>query len=144
MLLNLKDSASKAEQHAKITVYERLPVFIKAPCVLNFRYKLSSLPDYYLLHLAVSASLSIVCQRCLQAFTYDYVNRTAIAICDSEQKAEKIMDDYECIVNRDKQVNLAELLVDELHLYAPQYHSSPENCDKEISHFIRQNPQDDL
>lgn len=139
MLINLKTSAGLAEQHARIELQERLPVFILSPCVLECQYKVTAQADYYLVNLKVNAVLTLICQRCLHDFSYDYTNQLELAVCDSEQKAEKLMTLHECIVASHNQVNLVELLTDELHLYVPKYHPQRSDCDEEVSCFIRQN-----
>lgn len=132
MLLNLKHS----EQRQDILLEQRLPLFIKAPCQVDCAYQLQKEKGYYLLHMQVSGTLTIVCQRCLSDFTYDYANETVIALCDSDETAEKLMSDYECSVIVNGEVDLNHLILDELHLYAPQKHADLGHCDPLATNYL--------
>ncbi len=145
MLINLKISAAMAQlQQAKLTLQDRLPTHINPPCMLNCQFKVTAMASDYLISLQVNADLSITCQRCLQEFLYHYSNQTELAVSRSEERAEKLMDHYEGIVAPNGEVNLAELLTDELHLYTPKYHPQLSDCDEEISRFIGQNEAKEL
>ncbi len=127
----------KQGQHVKLlTVNERLPVFLIAPCQLTVSYHVEAKDDYYLIHLKVSGNVTSVCQRCMQEFPTSYENHTIIAVCRSDERAEQLLELYECIVSSNWQVDLGELVVDELHLYAPQFHPDINDCDSEINQFL--------
>ncbi|OGV40402.1 MAG: hypothetical protein A3F46_01600 [Legionellales bacterium RIFCSPHIGHO2_12_FULL_42_9] len=124
MLLNLKPS----ERRQDILLEQRLPLFIKAPCSVDCHYQLHTEKGYFLLHMQVKGALTIVCQRCLSEFIHDYNNATVIALCLQEETAEKLMSDYECSVIINGEVELSDLILDELHLYAPQKHADVSHC----------------
>lgn len=137
MLINLKSSAANDGQECvKLVLNERLPEHVNAPCELACQFSVEYLDNYYLVHLNVDARLRITCQRCLKEFKHDYKNQTALAICYSDERAEKLMEQYECIVSAHNEVDLKELLTDELHLYSPAFHRDLKDCDTEISRFI--------
>ncbi|WED44212.1 YceD family protein [Legionella cardiaca] len=137
MLINLKSMAASAEPgHVKLELLERLPIHVKSPCVVNCKYTVEKLNNYYLLNLVVDSTLTIICQRCLKEFNYQYINTTALAVCYSDEMAEKLMEQYECIIAKDNQVDLNELVTDELHLYSPEAHPEITYCDSEINRFI--------
>lgn len=135
-MLYLQDLAKQDQQHKKICVTERLPSFIVAPCSLDVAYQVEAKEDYHLIHLKVSSTLTINCQRCMHEVQLDYNNATTIASARNEERAEQLLEQYECIVSSNWQVSLEDLVVDELHLYAPQFHPEINDCDEEINHFL--------
>lgn len=137
MIINLKTNAAKAEQQeANIELRERLPAHVLSPCMIHCQFDVEAFNHYYVITLDVNSTLSVICQRCLKEFAYHYVNQTTLAICDSDEMAEKLMEQYECIVSNNNQVDLKELLTDELHLYVPESHPEITDCDNEIDRFI--------
>jgi uncharacterized protein len=135
-MLHLQDLA-KQEQHTKeITLKERLPQFVTVPCTLNVRYHVEAKDDYYLIHLHVEGALHLQCQRCLDEFDYHYDNNTLIAACKSDERAEELLEHYECIVSPTFQITLDDLIIDELHLYAPQFHPELTDCSSAITQFL--------
>lgn len=135
-MLYLQDLAKQGLQHKKMSITKRLPSFISAPCALDVAYRVEAKDDYFLLHLDVKAELIIICQRCMQEYNLTYNNDTTIAAARSDERAEQLLEHYECIVSSNWQVNLEDLVVDELHLYAPQFHTDIKDCDEEINQFI--------
>ena len=129
MLLNLKILQSTDKQHYQVILEERLPLFLKSPCQIDCHYQLQQEKGYYLVHMQVSGVLTVLCQRCLGEFTQSYENKTVVALCDSDEIAAQLMSEYECIVAANGKVELDDLILDELHLYAPQKHSDKKNCD---------------
>jgi uncharacterized protein len=124
MILN---ELTKHQQQTKIIkLTERLPDFILGPCELKVDYRVEAVEDYYLIHLQVTGELMIICQRCLQEFKLPYDNSTLIAACFSEKRANQLLRNYECIVSENGQIVLEDLIIDELYLYAPQFH--PDSC----------------
>lgn len=79
--------------------------------------------------------LILTCQRCLGEFSYHYSNLTEVAVCDSDETAEKMMNQYDCLVSTN-QVDLQEIVTDELHLYAPEFHFDLNECDHGVDKFI--------
>ncbi|KTC78228.1 YceD family protein [Legionella brunensis] len=137
MLINLKNSAAKTGvEQATLELHERLPAHINPPCVTHCQFSIESQNNYYLLNLTVNSMLTITCQRCLKEFNYQYVNNTTLAICHSDEIAEKLMEQYECVISEDGHVNLNELITDELHLYVPELHPEISDCDSEINRFF--------
>lgn len=137
MLINLKTySAKEGPQQIKIELDQRLPARIASPCVVNCQFDVKAMDNYYLLTLRSEAMMRISCQRCLDEFSHHYVNQTELAVCNSEEMAEKMLEQYESIVSERNEVDLVELVTDELHLYAPEFHSSTKECDNEASKFI--------
>jgi len=128
MLLNLNKSINQSEQSVQVVISTRLPTHIQSPCNLTCRYDVKRADNYFLLTMAVSGELIITCQRCLQDFNYAYSNELDLAICPSDEVAEKLMSSYECVVAQSNQVDLSELICDELYLYAPQFHPNRSEC----------------
>ena len=137
MLINLKTCAIKTErQGIVLELGERLPARLKAPCAINCQFDVEPFDNYYVMRLMVDSVLTVVCQRCSNEFIYLYKNQTELAICNSDEMAEKLMERYECIVSQNNQVDLVELITDELHLYAPEFHPELKDCDDELGKFM--------
>lgn len=138
MLINLKISALNSEaQHIDVEIMDRLPDFIEQPFLAHCDFTVQSSDDYYLLKLTVNSELTIVCQRCLQRFSHDYTNTTELAFFNSDELAETYINNYECIVIEEPQVDLIDLVTDEIHLYCPEMHLDHRDCDREVDQFIR-------
>ena len=135
-MLHLPEVAKQGKQTKVVKIDERLPSFLISPCQLTVTYSTEAEDDFYLLHLNVAASLNTICQRCMQEFCFPYSNETTIAVCRNEERAEQVMELYECVVSSNWHVDLNELITDELHLYAPQFHPNVNDCDSEINQFL--------
>ncbi|WP_058535300.1 YceD family protein [Legionella saoudiensis] len=135
-MLYLQELVKQGQQSKTVTLSERLPRFVATPCVLNASYHVETKEDFYLIHLHVNGELKLQCQRCLDEFSYPYDNSTIIAACRTDERAEELLEHYECVVAPNLQVSLDDLIIDELHLYAPQFHPETEDCSKEINQFL--------
>ena len=129
MLLNLKIVNTIHEQQHRVVLTDRLPFFIEAPCEIACHYRLQQEKGYYLLFMEISGQLASVCQRCLARFVDTYTHSAIIALCDTEEIAANLMSEYECVVATNGKVDLDDLILDELHLSAPQKHLDPTQCD---------------
>jgi uncharacterized protein len=137
MLINLKTNTINAEsQKVVVEITERLPANIEGPCVVNCDYNIEKCADYFILTLAINSKLTITCQRCLNEFQHDYSNQTVLAVCHSDERAVELMSNYECVVAKNNQVDLIELITDELYLYTPDNHQDISDCDKVVSEYI--------
>lgn len=135
-MLYLQELAKQGTQHKQLTVTERLPSFVVAPCQLDVTFQVELKEDFYLIHLEVKGDLTVVCQRCMNEFKLDYNNPTVVAVARSDERAEQLLEQYECIVSSNWQVSLDDLVVDDLHLYVPQFHQEIKDCDEEINQFL--------
>lgn len=135
-MLHLQDLAKQGTHSTALTLTERLPNFLSAPCHLNVTYQVESEDDFYLLHLEVNGPLVVTCQRCMQEFNHPYNNQTTIAIAHSDERAEKLLEQYECIVSTNGQINLDDVLIDELYLYAPEFHPDINDCDSVVNQIL--------
>ena len=137
MKICLKTQAKQSGlQRVVIKLDDRLPERIQSPSELTCNFKVESYDNYHLLTLDVVGELKISCQRCLQAFQHDYCNQTKLAVCVNDTIAEALMEHFECIVADDDQIDLADILADELHLFSPEVHDDFASCDTEISQLI--------
>lgn len=137
MLINLKiASAQHSPKPVQIELSARLPDNIEHACSLDCEYQVQSYGHYYLLKLATKGDIVITCQRCLHEFNHHYSNQTTLAICDSNELAEQLMNDYECISSTNGEIDLNEVLTDELYLFVPDKHLNFEECNKEVQQFI--------
>ncbi|QMT60483.1 DUF177 domain-containing protein [Legionella sp. PC997] len=135
-MLHLQEMVKQGQQTKKVTLSERLPNFITSPCQLDTTYHVEAKEDFYLIHLHVKGDLLIQCQRCLDEFNFPYDNMTVVAVCRNDERAEQILEHYECIVSENLQVSLEDVLIDELHLYAPQFHPRIDDCSSEINQIL--------
>lgn len=137
MKICLKNAAQQnASPPTRLQLLDRLPERVHYPSEVTFAYNVSSQDSYYLLTLEVRADLTVTCQRCLQPFQNDYCNQTTLAVCTNEQIAERLMEQWECIVASDNEIDLVEILTDELHLYAPEKHENYADCNGEMRQWI--------
>lgn len=138
MLINLKVNAQEGTTKKICTkISERIPTYIEGPCLVDCDFSVQSMDSYYLLTLQVQADLIITCQRCLHDFAYHYSNKTDLAACHSEAQADALMSEYECVVVKNDQLDLTEILTDELYLYSPNVHPKLTDCDQELEKFIQ-------
>lgn len=135
-MFHLQEMVKHGQQTKTIIVSERLPHFIAEPCTLQVNFHVEARDDFYFVHLHVVGVLHLQCQRCLDDFNYPYDNNTVIAVCRDEKRAEQLLENYECIVSSNLQVSLEDLITDELHLYAPQFHPEITDCRREINQFL--------
>jgi len=135
-MLHLPDIAKQNPLHKKIIINERLPSFVKAPCQVSVSYSAAAKDDFYTINLEVEAVLDIICQRCMGEFILPYKNSTVIAVCRTDERAEQLLEHYECIVAANWTVSLDDLIIDELHLYVSQFHPEVGDCDSGINDFL--------
>lgn len=135
-MLHLPDMAKQGQQVKTIRIEERLPSFLNSPCQLNVTYQVAAKENFYLIYLKVVGDLEITCQRCMQEFDLAYENDTIIAVCRDDERAQQLLELYECIVSTNWQVDLDNLIIDELHLYVPQFHPEINDCDNEINEIL--------
>ncbi len=137
MKICLKTIAKEdASQHVTLTMHERLPFSVEAPVVLSCDYRVENCKNYYLLTMNVNGVLAITCQRCLTHFEHNFSHQTSLAVCQDDVYAERLMEQFECIVAMDHQVNLLEIVADDMHLYAPEKHANLADCDREMCQWI--------
>ncbi|GGI91341.1 YceD family protein [Legionella impletisoli] len=128
-----KFAKEKGLHQIEIQLNDRLPAHVVGPCLM--RCDLSAQfyeEDYYILSLKTNANIILSCQRCLQAFSYEYKNQVELAVCDEEQTAEKLMSHYECMVINNYHLDMIEVLTDDLHLNLPEKHVDFQECDREM------------
>lgn len=121
---------AKQDEPSKVTVTikDRLPYFIQAPCEVCCEFRVEKKPDYYYLTLRVTATLAMTCQRCLDSFEYAYDHLSELAICPSEEVAEQVMSSLDCMVNTEDDLDLIAIATDELHLFCPEKHENLLEC----------------
>ncbi|HHJ0475419.1 TPA: DUF177 domain-containing protein, partial [Legionella pneumophila] len=135
-MMHLQELAKHGQQEKEVILNERLPSFVSPGCHLHASYHIEAKDDFYLIHLRVQGNLNSICQRCMENFTVCYNNSTVIAVCRSDERAEQLLSQYECLVSSNWQVDLNELIIDELHLYAPQVHPDINECANEINEIL--------
>lgn len=136
-MLHLQELVNQGQRVQELAVCERLPRFLVGPCPLTVTYAVEAQDDFYILHLQTTGTLIGMCQRCMQEFSIPYKNQTDIAVCRSDARAEQLLEQYECIVSSDWKIDLMDVVIDELHLYAPQFHPSTQDCGDEIQEILK-------
>ncbi|MDF1757875.1 MAG: YceD family protein [Legionellaceae bacterium] len=111
-------------------ISSRLPDFVKTPCDLTYNFKIKKHSGYYVLDLTIEGSILITCQRCLADLEHNYHNQTNIAVCRTDEEAERLMATYECIVSSNNEVDLDEIITDDLHLFCPMKHADINQCEE--------------
>jgi uncharacterized protein len=123
-------------EHAIIDLKERLPTRINVPCHVTCDFSVAKCDTYYLLTLKVMGDLSITCQRCMDEFKQAYANESQLAICANDAMAERLMNQFDCVVAVDDQIDLSDIVADDLHLYAPEKHMDTAECSDEIRKWM--------
>lgn len=136
MLINLRAAASTIPQQLQVELTERLPAHVLPPCQLQCEYRVEQLDDYFLVTMAIHGQITMVCQRCMHEYPHVYDNTTVIAACSTEEKAEQLMAAYECVLMKKNQIDFIELITDDLHLYSPQHHLDPKDCDESVGDYL--------
>lgn len=135
--LCLKTYAKKSEPATLVLqLSERLPLHVQSPCALTCIVQVTRVAPHYLLKLHVTGALVITCQRCLSSFQQDYVSQVTLAVCDSEDMAEQLKGDHECVLSHQDLVNLQDIVTDELYLSSPEKHLTPADCDASMCTFV--------
>lgn len=140
MIIHLGNQLSRSwSEPVHLENFPRLPSHIEAPCSLDCAFLVEAVDNYYLLHLQVKGKLTMICQRCLHTWQYDYENSSTLAICDTDAQAEQLLTDYESMVIRNGKVDLLEILNDELYLFTPESHPDINQCDSSVDKYLRVN-----
>lgn len=137
MRINLKKyPKNEGLEAVHLTLTERLPPHVVAPCMLSCQYRLRAYDHYYLLELISEGEITLLCQRCLDSFSLPYHEESLLAICDSEATAEKLMSLYETMVETSHQIDLVDIVTDELHLSLPEMHAEVSLCNPQVAKRI--------
>ncbi|MFC3907469.1 YceD family protein [Legionella dresdenensis] len=140
MLINLKNiTNSNTVEHVRLTLTERLPEKIHSPCEVDCAYQITARDGYYLLDLTVKGDLVINCQRCLKEFHALCDSNVMIALCETDEQANELMESYECVVLSNRyQFDLLETVTDELYLCTPDYHADFNDCDPQTERYLNE------
>lgn len=135
-MLNLHDLVKQETQNKTVTLSDRLPHYLSSPCEVTARYQAKIKDDFYLLELHVSGALTVTCQRCMEDYDLAYDNMTQLAVCRTDERAEQLLEHFECVVSKNGSIELEELIIDELHLYVPHFHPEISDCSSEVNQFL--------
>jgi uncharacterized protein len=123
-LKSLKNLALQNEPvQLTVEVTDRLPYYIYGPCTLSCTLKVRKEPNYYSIEFRNSGDLRINCQRCLQDFTYHYEHHSELALCATEEIANRMMTSMDCTVQSGDDLDIQAILTDDLHLFCPEKHA---------------------
>jgi uncharacterized protein len=134
VLMNI-DVKKKLNRHLsevqQVVLDERLPEFVADSFPMNFQYQIEDRGEFYLMKLKEFASVPAHCQRCGERWLCDYQNEVELAICPSEQVAEKYQSLYDVIVVPDLILDIKDVLIDNMHLFLPNKHLEVEKCNQD-------------
>lgn len=138
MILNLSTlSVHKEKGETILPITKRLPPHLAEACELSCVYSVENCSTFYLLHLRITGLISTICQRCAQIFPFFCDSESTLALCSTDEQAEKLLSHYETVVIEHDKVDLLELVTDDLHLNSPLFHPDVALCDKFADKFIR-------
>ncbi|MFY7698074.1 MAG: YceD family protein [Legionella sp.] len=139
MKISVKIEA-KYEQPSPIVIKlsQRLPPHVLAASDVTCSYSIESKDRYYLLEIHAQGNVDILCQRCLQSFSYGYNTTHAFAVCESDDYAHDLMNQYDPIVTANFQVDLVDVLTDNLYLFIPEKHTDITDCGSDVTSLIGQ------
>ncbi|MCR9191090.1 MAG: DUF177 domain-containing protein [Gammaproteobacteria bacterium] len=137
MIRSLK-KLTKEEQPVQISMIlqERLPYFVQGPCELQCDVWVEKAIDHYHLTVLAKGRVTVICQRCLQPFDYDYDYKSDLALCRNDSIAEKMMASSDCMVQADDALDLQAIVTDDLHLFCPEKHEDQLECDGVVSQYL--------
>ncbi len=123
MNICIKTAAKRQNpQSVVLDLSDRLPVQVVESCHISCAYHVTHCKDYYELNIKTQGNITILCQRCLNAFEYHHEHQTVLAVCATEAVAERYMANLECEVAPDLEIDLSAVVTDDLHLFLPEKH----------------------
>ena len=76
----------------------------------------------------ITASLAVQCQNCLEVMYWPVDSKIKLAIVSSMDEADRLPEDYEPLLVRDKKIPLKDIVEDELLLALPAFPKHSEPC----------------
>ena len=138
MKLCLKSQAKQAGlRQVALTLVDRLPAQLQGPCALRCDLDVTQQGEYYLLRLALFGETTLTCQRCLNAFSHGINTQSELAVCRDDATADSMMARFDCLVSADDELDIIEIVTDEMHLFLPESHPEPSDCQEEIGRMIQ-------
>lgn len=128
MYIKLIKNRKETPEQVMITLNDRLPPHIQGPLQVGCQYRLRPEDDFFLLELHIQTKLHFDCSRCGEAMSFDFSHACHLAVFSSEERASELAQEYDAIVAEQGELDLAQVLIDELILYAPERHETPEEC----------------
>ena len=119
--------------HFRVNLDTGLPPWIQSPCEMVCTFEITASQGYYLLDLTMDAVLLITCQRCLGLVEHIYHHQTKLAVCPNDERAERLMECFDCVISKDDQLNLYDVLIGELYLNSPERPHELDNCHVEMA-----------
>lgn len=126
-----KKSNQNLSEVQKVLLDERLPYYVTESFLMNFQYQIENRGEFYLIKLKEFASIPVQCQRCAEIWFFDYQNEVELAICPSEQVAEKYQSVHDVIVVPDLILDIKDVLIDNMHLFLPNKHLEVDKCNQD-------------
>lgn len=128
MYIKLIKNRKETPEHVKIVLNERLPAHLAAPLEVDCQYKLRPESDFFLLDLSIKALLRFECSRCGEAIEREFAHTSLLAVFSSETRAAELAQEYDAVVAEQGELDLTQVLLDELILYAPERHDNLADC----------------
>lgn len=112
------------KQPQVITLTDQLPQQIQAPCTLQCCWTLTPQDNALHLTLKVEGTLQILCQRCCEMFEHHFQQENTLILFETEAALKLANKAQDTLLIDELPDQLEALLMDELHLYAPEKHQS--------------------
>lgn len=128
MHIKLIKNRRETPEQVKITLTERLPAHLQAPIEIDCQYRLRPESDFFLLDLRIQTTLCFDCSRCGETIRRDFSHECLLAVFSSDERASELAQEYDAVVAEQGELDLGQVLVDELILYAPERHENLEDC----------------
>lgn len=98
----------------------------------------------YLLHMATSASIAVICQRCLERMPIQLSSECTLAIVWTDEEAVHLPKSLDPLIVKDLPYNLWQIVEDELILNLPPYsYHKQEDCKLKTESFSDPEFQED-
>jgi uncharacterized protein len=116
------------KEDIQVILDERLPSYVLEPMEMTFSYEIEKEGPLYLLTIHEKANPKIQCQRCMEECTQLFEHTSKIAICGSDEIAQQYQSTHDLIVASDFIIEINDILIDDLHLYLPNFHKKIDQC----------------
>ncbi|NBX84093.1 MAG: metal-binding protein [Gammaproteobacteria bacterium] len=129
MKIDMRKKVNNDKNHdIKVILEDRLPSFVIEPIEMTFSYEVEKEGPLNLLTIHEKAYPKIQCQRCMEECSQPFEHTSQIAICSSDEIAQQYQSSYDLIVASDFILEINDILIDDLHLYLPNFHKKIDQC----------------
>jgi uncharacterized protein len=129
MKIDMRKKVNTSKNEAiKVVLDDRLPSYVIDSIEMTFSYEVEKEGPLYILTIHEKACPKIQCQRCMEECSQPFEHTSQIAICGSDEIAQQYQSAYDLIVASDFIIEINDILIDDLHLYLPNFHKKIDQC----------------